>query len=77
MQISMRTPYARGVDQLMYVGDDGTPAPTQTFAGFDSADAVAIAISVAFAPPKKALKYGLVSAATLFFLKLAAGKLAV
>ena len=75
MQLSARTPYARGVDTLMYVGDDGgAPVELQLVT---NAQLVGVAIAFAIAPKGKHVKYAGMATAGAFLWNLLTGKLAV
>ena len=74
MQISARTPYARGVDTLMYVGDDGAPANLQLVT---NAQLVGVGIAFALAPKGKRVKYAGIATAGAFVWNLLSGRLAV
>lgn len=76
MQISARRPYARGVDQLMYVGDDGATAP-QDLTLVTTPQMIGVGIAFALAPKGKRVRYAGWATAGAFLWNLVTGKLAV
>lgn len=74
MQITARTPYARGVDTLMYVGDDGTPVTVQIVT---NAQLIGVGLAFAIAPKGKRVSYAGWATAGAFVWNLLSGKFAV
>lgn len=70
MQITARTPYARGVDTLMYVGDDGSAGSVTVLGTLDFA---VIAISALLAKRGKRTRAAVTAAGICAAYNLATG----
>lgn len=81
MQITRSRPFARGVDQLMFIGDTAVDQLAQAqkplVIGLSSLDLGIVAFAAALAPRGKRLKRAGVAAGICFVWNLAAGRLAV